>query len=230
MPNQRIFLPLILLFVVLQCFFQLSGRSIPGSVLNIAVVITLSLILSFKTRLKGRFHKRIFTALIVITAGLVYFYFRPRYTELKSSLFFFVIPQLYFISAFYLDFKSAPALDKSGARLAIGTAFVSSFGYYLLIRSTLGILRLPFMIGLFCSSFLFMMASFRNLRVNKESFNLILGGVVVLVLSEAMFAYHIFAAPLRLAETIYPIASVIGYTLIVWGTIERKLLHPQGTI
>jgi hypothetical protein len=201
-----------------------------GSILNIVMVIALSMVLYSKTKLKGRFHKRIFYALLFITAGLVYFYFRPRYTEVKSALFFFVIPQLYLISAFYLDFKSAPKLDKSGARWAIGIAFICSFSYYLLIRSVLGILRLPFMICLFCSSLLFMMACFRNLRVNKESFNLILAGVVVVVISEAALAYHTFSGPLVLIERIYPIASMIGNTLIVWGTIERKLLHPEGTI
>lgn len=201
------------------------------TIISTGALIVLCTLLYANTRLKGRFHKRIFTALLITVVGFLYFHFTPRYTGVKSSLFFFVIPQLYFINAFYLDFKSAPALDKSGARLSISISFCCSLGYYLLMRSSIaGILRLPFMIGLFCSSFLFMMACFRNQRVNKESFNLILGGVVLLILSEAFLAYHTFKEPVRYADLAYQVISMCGYFLIVWGTIERKLLHPEGVI
>lgn len=228
MLNRRLFVPLLLFFIGIIIIFNVFGQASFVNVSKITMLIILEFILLYKTRLVGKFHKKVWIALLVTIIGSIYFCFIPRYTELTSSLLFFVIPQLYLISAFYLDFKSAPALDKIGARIAIALAFIFSIGYYLLVRSTLGIIRLPFMIGLFCSSFLFMMACFRNGRVNKESFNLILVGILFFIFSEALLAYHRFSISLPLTEIIYGITSITGYTLIIWGTIERKLLYPEG--
>ena len=229
MLNQKTSLPIVIVFALLQALIHYTGHQHFATLLSFVTILFLAVLLFSKTRLKGRFHKRMFIGLLLTAAGFAYFYFVPRYTEIKSSLFFYVLPQLYFLNAFYLDFKSAPALDKTGARIAIATAFCFSISYYMLMRGDLGMLRLPFMIGLFCSSFLYMMACFRNQRVNKESFNLMLTGVVILVVAEAFFAYHAFKAPIINGDLTYQILSMMAYTVIVLGSIERKLIHPEGT-
>lgn len=138
---------------------------------------------------------------------------------------FFVLPQIFYISAFYLDFKSAPALDKTGARLAIVIAFVISIAYYLLLRGTLGILKIPVMTGIFTTNLMFMMAAFRNMRVNKESFGLVLSGVLCYMFAEGVFAFHSFAHSISGLELMYSISLLMGLHLIVLGVVSRKLIH-----
>lgn len=220
-PKSR-FLIVPLLVIQLSVYFLGNARFLGVSSI-LAVVLFLWLVFS-GTKLKGRFHKRIFAGLTVTLLGMVYFYFvQARYTAVLSSLLFFVLPQICFINAFYLDFKSAPELDKRGARVAIGVAFAFSLLYYLLVREALGILKLPVMIGVFTTSFMFMMASFRNQRVNPESFRLVLAGVICYMLGEGAFAYHRFAKVLPGMDLFYAMISTSALYLIVLGTISRKL-------
>jgi hypothetical protein len=208
--------------------FNLGVHYTVAGLIEIVVMVALLAFLVFKTGLKGRFHKRVFIAMFIAGAGMVYNLFVHKYTQLMPSMLFYFVPQIYLIRAFYLDFKSAPALDKTGARLAIGIAFILSICYYLLIRDQLGILRLPVMLGIFTTSFLFMMACFRNLRVNKESFLLILAGVVFYMFAEAMLAYDAFVQQFNFENAPYAIASTIAYILIVLGTTERRLIYIEG--
>jgi uncharacterized membrane protein YidH (DUF202 family) len=206
----------------------LGGHYTIAGLIEIVVMLALLALLLIKTRLKGRFHKRVFIAMFIVGAGMVYNIFVQKYTHLVPSMLFYFIPQIYLIRAFYLDFKSAPALDKSGARLSIAIAFILSISYYLFIRDQLGILRLPVMLGIFTTSFLFMMACFRNLRVNKRSFLLILVGVVVYMFAEASLAYDAFIYQIKYEDIAYAIGTIVGYALIVLGTIERKLIYIEG--
>lgn len=219
---QYFILPVFLLQLIL--FF--TGQIVYLSTINFVYTALLTICLVSNTRLKGRFHKRVFSALIVTIAGMLYFSFvQERNTGLFFSMLFFVLPQIFYINAFYLDFKSAPELDKSGARLAIGLAFVISIAYYLLLRGTLGILKIPVMTGIFTTNLMFMMAAFRNMRVNKESFRLVVAGVICYMFAEGIFAYHSFAHSISGLELIYSISFIAGLHLIVLGAVSRKLIH-----
>ncbi len=216
----------LLFFIIVQSYFHFTGKLSAAWMFEIMAVVGSLVFVFWKTKLKGRFLKRVFTALAVICIGMLYFQLQDlKFSSFLPTMLFFLVPQLYLISAFYLDFKSAPALDKSGARLAIGLTFLLSVGYYLQIRETLGILRMPVLIGIFSTSFLFMMACFRNLRVNKESFLLVLAGVFCYMFSEALLIYHSFVKPIHSGALIYSISSIAGLYLIVLGSIRRKLIH-----
>ena len=217
---------LILPIFLLQVTLYVTGKPESLSVLNVCYTIVLGVLLVLNTKLKGRFHKRVFYGLIISALGMIYFLmFQPRNTTVFSSLVFFVLPQIFYINAFYLDFKSAPQLDKHGARIAIVLAFAISIAYYMLLRKELGILKLPVMIGIFMTSLLFMMAAFRNLRVNKESFRLILAAVLCYMVAEGTFAYHSFAHPIAGILLVYSMFFLTALHLLVLGTISRKLIH-----
>jgi uncharacterized membrane protein YhhN len=216
----------ILPVLLLQLLFFFIGHVEYFSFVNTLYTALLTLALVINTKLRGRFHKRVFSGLIVTIVGMLYFSFvQERNSGLFFSMLFFVLPQIFYINAFYLDFKSAPELDKTGARLAIALAFVISIAYYLLLRGTLGILKIPVMTGIFTTNLMFMMAAFRNMRVNKGSFILVLGGVICYMFAEGIFAYHSFAHPILRMELVYSISFVAGLHLIVLGAISRKLIH-----
>ncbi len=193
------------------------------------LLVLLLMLLYLRTKLHGRFHKRVFYGLVIYMAGILFFVLKAaRYASLLPTMFFYIVPQIFFLNAFYLDFKSAPALDKRGARLSIAAAFILSLGYYILIREHLGILKLPVMICLFTTSFMFMMACFRNQRVNKASFRLVLAAVLCIAVAEAISAYSHLVNTITYIDFIYTAISLIGLSLLVMGTISRKLQHQEN--
>ncbi len=213
------------LFAAIQIGLFLAGQLFMMSILNLVTIAAFLGLLQSQTKLRGKFHKRIFSALLISLIGLAFFEFQEaKYHSLTSAAGFVLLPQIFFIRAFYLDFKSAPELDKTGARFAIVLAFVISVGYYLLIRSHLVMLKLPVMLGIFTLSFMFMMACFRNMRVNKESFRLVLAGVLCYIFAEGIFAYSSLVVPVGGIELIFTLIWMCGLYLMVLGTISRKLL------
>lgn len=212
--------------IILQLSLHFSGHEGLLDFISIGYTGILAILLSITTKLKGRFHKRVCSGLLASMLGMIYFTFiQERNTALASSMVFFLLPQIFYINAFYLDFKSAQALDKAGARIAIAFAFVVSIAYYMLLRKDLGILKIPVMVGVFMTSLLFMMAAFRNLRVNTQSFRLILIGVICYMVAEGIYAYHSFVHEISTAEVIYSITFLSALHLIVLGTVSRKLIH-----
>ncbi|MDR6782222.1 putative membrane protein YhhN [Pedobacter africanus] len=191
-----------------------------------AIVISLLVMLALSTRLKGRFHKRIFMGLVCALAGDVLL----MYTIKDESFFIyglaaFLLCHVFYISAFYLDFKSAPELDKKGARIAILCCAIVSISFYFFLRPHLGVMKLPVMIYVLVISMMVMMACFRNQRVNKSSFRLILFGAICFTFSDSILAYNKFVAPFDYAGTWIMASYMVAQYLITIGAVERKLLH-----
>lgn len=190
------------------------------------IVISLLIILLFNTRLKGRFHKRMFTGLIfALTGDVLLLYVPQNESYFLYGLGAFLLCHLFYTRAFYLDFKSAPELDKKGARIAILLCAILAICYYFFLRSHLGIMKLPVMIYMLVISMMMMMAAFRNQRVNKGSFQLILFGAMFFMLSDSILAYHKFVQPIAHGGSWIMATYMIAQYLITMGAIERRLIH-----
>ena len=221
--------PFFSLLFVIMAISHLTAIAIGSSiVLHITkplIVMSLLTMLAKRTALKGRFHKRLFMGLIFALAGDVLLMFVD-----KSQSFFlygliaFLVCHIFYTSAFYLDFRSAPELDKKGARIAIVICTLVGMGFYILIRANLGFLKLPVMAYIFVICFMMMMAVFRNQRVNMLSFHLVLYGAMLFMISDALLAYNKFVQPLDHASVWIMITYIAAQYLITMGAIERKLI------
>ncbi|SDL78723.1 Uncharacterized membrane protein YhhN [Pedobacter sp. ok626] len=214
------------LIFILQLSFGGNSSSILAYFIKPCIVLSLLIMLYVSTGLKGRFHKRLFTGLIFALMGDVLL----MYTAKDESYFMFglaafLVGHIFYISAFYLDFKSAPELDKKGARIAILLCAIAAISYYFYLRPHLGIMKLPVMIYVFVISMMMMMASFRNLRVNSSSFKLILFGALIFLLSDSILAYNKFVQLIGHADIWIMSTYMIAQYLITIGAIERKLIH-----
>lgn len=192
------------------------------------VVLSLMLMLVVGSRLKGRFHKRIFVGLIFALTGdvlLLLTAYNPEY--FLYGLVAFLICHLSYISAFYLDFRSAPELDKTGARIAILLCAAFSIGFYFYIRPHLGTMRLPVLAYTFIISLMMMMAAFRNQRVNKSSFILVLFGAICFLASDSVLAIHKFVQPFEHAGVWIMGTYMTAQYLITMGAVDRKLIHKK---
>ena len=72
-----------------------------------------------------------------------------------------------------------------------------------------------------------MMAVFRNQRVNRLSFNLVLAGVIFFILTDALMAQLHFVMPFAHADMLISATYMIAQGLIITGGVERKLIHTQ---
>jgi uncharacterized membrane protein YhhN len=193
-----------------------------------AANILLLLFLFITTRLKGRFHKRLFTGLIFSLAGNILLQLKDNHPSyLFYSITALFICQLFYIGAFYLDFRSAQELDKRGARIAIVSSAASAIAFYFYLRPHLGIYRLPVMVDVFVIALLAMMAVFRNQRVNRLSFNLVFAGVLFFILFNVFLAYTHFIRPFQFAGPLIVLSYLTAQYLIVLGGIKRQLLHNE---
>jgi uncharacterized membrane protein YhhN len=182
-----------------------------------------SLMLIYFTRLRGRFHRRVLFAFICLLAGTLLLELTND-THMVYVLLCFFIAQIYFIRAFYLDFSSAPELDKAGARVAIVFGVLFSFTTYLYLRPYLGAYKIPALIYGFLITLVMIMAAFRRLRVNQSSFNLILTGSILLAASAVLFAVYWFIAKNAYNKLAVDAAYMLGIYSMVLGAIERKLV------
>jgi len=214
------------LIFILQLTLGHYGNGYFANIIKPFIALSLLIMLAISTRLKGRFHKRIFTGLIFALAGdLLLGYVSTNDSYFIYGLASFLLCHLFYTSAFYLDFKSAPELDKKGARISILICAVVVISYYFFLRAHLGPMKLPVMVYMLVISMMVMMASFRNQRVNSSSFKLILFGAMFFVLSDAILAYNKFVQPIDFADTWIMATYMIAQYLIIVGAIERKLIH-----
>lgn len=226
MKGYRKFSILFALILLLQILVSYTGNSTVAAFLSSFLVFSLLIFLYVQTRLKGRFHKRIFTGLVfALLAALLLMYPKLDLSYVQYPSFAFAMCVICYIRAFYLDFRSAPELDKRGARIAISLCAVTAIAFYFILRPYLGVMKLPIMISILTGSMLVLMASFRNQRVNLKSFQLILFGAILLVISGSVLIVNNFVQPIGHARIWVTTGYAIGQYLIAIGAVERELIH-----
>lgn len=211
---------------ILQLSLGDSGSNGIAYFIKPCIVFSLLIVLFFTTKLKGRFHKRVFTGLVFSLTGDILLMFAAKNDSyFLYGLTAFLLGHIFYTSAFYLDFKSAPELDKKGARIAILCCAILAISFYFILRPHLGVMKLPVMSYILVISMMMMMASFRNQRVNPESFKLIIFGAMLFLLSDAILAYNKFVQPVDHAFSWIMASYMIAQYLITIGAIERRLIH-----
>ena len=222
-PVFKLIYALVFLLVLVAEFGQFEKLCF---IVKPAISVVLLVFLCLSTKLKGRFHQRLFSGIVfaltgdtlLMMTGHADYYF---YLGLLS----FLVCHAFYISAFYLDFLSAKELDKKGAKIAIGCCAIVFIPFYFYIRPHLPFLKLPVLLAVFMGALMVMMAVFRNQRVNKLSFNLILAGVLFFIVADGLMAQHHFVGPIPYATVMISAVYMIAQYLIVTGGVERKLVH-----
>ncbi|PTS91527.1 lysoplasmalogenase [Pedobacter sp. HMWF019] len=224
----RVFSILYLFIFILELIAEFQQLNTLRLIVKPCIVLSLAIFFCLQTKLRGRFHKRLFIGLLFALAGDVLLLFtdaNPNY--FMYGLLSFLLAHLFYTRAFYLDFRSAQELDKKNARIAIAACSISSIAFYLFLRPHLGALKLPVMIYTFVISMMLMMSVFRNLRVNKESFILVFAGAILFILSDGLLAYNKFVSSFSFAGVCVMATYMLAQYLIVIGAAERTLLSQE---
>ncbi|MGY4386265.1 putative membrane protein YhhN [Pedobacter sp. UYP24] len=216
---------LILLIVISYTYGALLHIDLVKLITKPLFIVSLLTLFVYETKLKGRFHKRIFIGLSFALLGdilLLFVYHTPAY--FTYGLFAFLLCHIFYIAAFYLDFRSAPELDKKTARIALFICALVCTTAFFYLRPHLGTMRIPVLLFTLVVGFMVLMATFRNLRVNSRSFNLILAGAILFLLFDAITAYNHFIVNSNAIVTYTTLIYFLAQYLIVFGGIDRKLI------
>lgn len=224
-PVFKLIYALVFLLVLVAEYGQFEKLSF---IVKPAISVVLLVFLCLSTKLRGRFHQRLFSGIVFALTGdtlLMLNGYADYYFYL--GLLSFLVCHLFYISAFYLDFLSAKELDKKGAKMAIACCATVFIPFYFYLRPHLPFLKLPVLIAVFIGALMVMMAVFRNQRVNKLSFNLILGGVLFFIIADGLMAQHHFIGTFPYASLLISAVYMIAQYLIITGGVERKLVHTK---
>ncbi|MEJ7559430.1 MAG: lysoplasmalogenase [Pedobacter sp.] len=214
---------------VIIALLQLTGHLIDSEVLIVytkpLITVCLAIFLIATTAIKGRFHKRILSGLVFALIGdLLLSGASSNEKYFSYVIFAFSLCHIFYIRAFYLDFLSAPELDKKLARWTTIIVAISSTVFFFYLRPYLGAMRVPVLAYILIISLLVLMAVFRNQRVNKLSFNLIVVGALCFVASDALLAYDKFIFSFGGSKILIMITYMTAQYLITLGAVERRLM------
>jgi len=222
----------ILIFVQLFLEFDpYTAKLVLGNFMyGIKPMITISLMIFFiyRTKLTGRFAKRIFIGLLMgligdsllMVADINQMFF-------MYGLFAFLLGHIAYISAFYLDYKRSKSLFKNITILAtlIFAAYCAVYLVYL--TPFLAEMKIPVYIYSIVILAMTVIGISRYGTVGAVSFNLILVGVILFLISDSILGINKFAYSFDYAGIAIMLPYMLAQYLITIGSIERKLKRQE---
>ncbi|PWS29553.1 lysoplasmalogenase [Pedobacter yonginense] len=189
------------------------------------ILLTLLVWLVVSTNLKGRFHKRILIGLIFGLIGDVLLLFQSGQNSFfMYGLISFLLCHIFYIRAFVLDHKSNPNQKNPYFLWSVGALGIFCAGLFFYMQPKLGALQFPVLMYAIIISIMAMMAVNRYGKVNVFSFKVILYGALFFLLSDSALAINKFSTPIPQSGAVIMASYMIAQYLIVYGTIERKLV------
>ncbi len=188
------------------------------------ITIFLMIYLASHTKFKGRFTKRIGVGLFFGLIGDVLLMF----LDIEPSFFIFglaafLIGHLCYISAFFIDYRNLPKVNKKILLFSVLIFGAFCIGFYWYLKNYLGELEIPVAIYALIISLMATMATGRWGKVNSISFNLIFIGALLFLISDSILAYHKFVAQFRHAGVFIMATYMLAQYFITIGAIERKV-------
>lgn len=188
------------------------------------ITISLMLFLFYHTQLKGRFAKRIFGGLLFGLLGDCFLMFQASYHSFfLLGLASFLIGHLLYISAFYLDYKWNSKINKGYTRWALAIFAIFCVGFYVYLRPYLAEMKIPVLVYAFVISLMGIMAANRKGRINTLSFDLVMWGAALFILSDSILAYNRFVLPFETSGLLIMSTYMLAQYLITMGAVERKM-------
>jgi len=227
----KIFSFIFALIYIIQLYAESDGNIQLRNFSKPLIVITLLVWQFLSTNLKGRFHKRIFTGLIFALAGDVFLMLQGGHPAFfMYGLIAFLFCHIFYIRAFTLDHKSNPNLKNSFFLWAVGALIIFCVSLFFYLQPYLGAMQFAVLIYAIMITFMAIMAVNRYGKVNIFSYKLILSGALFFLLSDAILAVNKFAQLIPQAGTLIMATYMIAQYLIVYGTVERKLVVTRTEI
>ncbi|UKT65695.1 lysoplasmalogenase [Pedobacter mucosus] len=230
MPRKLYSIILSLIFIV-QLYGQYTNHILLVTFAKIFFFATLLLWLFVATKLKGRFHKRIFTGLIFALVNTIFFSLQAKNTWFFIyGIISILLCYVFYIRAYTLDHKSNPEYKNPYILWVIGGFATYCSGMFFYLQPSLGAMQFPVLMFAIIITFMAIMAFNRYGKVNVYSFQLIFVGSLFLILANSVWAITMFKQPIPQSEALNSGALLIAQYLIIYGTITRQLLITKTEI
>jgi uncharacterized membrane protein YhhN len=227
----KLFSLLFFIVFILQLYAEYSNDNYLRGFTKPLITIVLMIWLFLSTKLKGRFHKRILTGLIFAFAGDVLLMMQTENSNFFIyGLIAFLLCHIFYIRAFTLDHKSNPNFKNSFFLWAVGGFAIFCSGLFFYLQPNLGAMQFPVLMYAIIITLMAIMAVNRYGKVNIFSFKLILYGALFFLLSDSVLAVNKFSTPIAQSGSLIMATYMIAQYLIVYGTIQRKLVITKTEI
>ncbi|WP_316829217.1 lysoplasmalogenase [Pedobacter aquatilis] len=219
------------LVFIIQLYAETDGNILLRNFSKPFIVLTLLIWLYSATTLKGRFHKRIFTGLILALAGDVFLMLQSGHAGFFIyGLIAFLLCHIFYIRAFILDHKSNPNHKNPFFLWSVGGLIIFCVGLFFYLQPFLGAMQFAVLMYAIIITVMAIMAVNRYGKVNLFSYRIILAGALFFLLSDSALAVNKFAQPIPQSGVLIMATYMIAQYLIVYGTVERKLIVTKTEI
>lgn len=227
----KFFAFLFALVFIIQLYAEISAYALLRSFSKPLIAITLLIWLYLATKLKGRFHKRIFTGLVFSLIGDVLLILSSDRPNLFNfGLIAFLLCHVFYIRAFTLDHKSNPESKNPFFLWGAGALIIFCIGLFFYLQPYLGAMQFAVLVYSIIITFMAIMALNRYGKVNLQSFKLILAGALFFLLSDSVLAIDKFSRPIAQSGVLIMASYMIAQYLIVYGTVVRELVVKQTEV
>ncbi|QPH40392.1 lysoplasmalogenase [Pedobacter endophyticus] len=227
----KLFASIFALIFIVQLYAEAVGNIPLRNFSKPLIAVSLLVWLYSATRLRGRFHKRIFIGLVFALIGDYLLMYQSQTSGyFMFGLAAFLICHVYYIRAFVLDHKSNPHLKNSFFLWAVGALVIFCVGLFFYLQPFLGAMQFAVLMYAIIITVMAIMAVNRYGKVNILSYKLILFGALFFLLSDSVLAVNKFARPIPQSGILIMATYMIAQYLIVYGTIERKLVVTKTSV
>ncbi|MCX2574525.1 lysoplasmalogenase [Pedobacter sandarakinus] len=227
----KLFSSIFALIFIVQLYAESASMLPLKNTTKPLIVISLLIWLISATKLKGRFHKRIFTGLIFALIGDVLLMFQTQHSSYFTfGLVAFLVCHMAYIRAFILDHKSNPTQKNPYFLWATGALILFCVGLFFYLQPSLGGLQFAVLCYAIIITFMAIMAVNRYKKVNMFSFQTILVGALFFLFSDSVLAVNKFAQPIPQSGVLIIATYMLAQFLIVYGTVGRQLIVTRTEI
>ncbi|HUH32840.1 MAG TPA: lysoplasmalogenase, partial [Daejeonella sp.] len=175
-----------------------------------------------RTRLYGHFSKLIFGGLLFSLIGDVALLFAGTGgTFFLLGLVAFLIAHIFYSIAFFRDYRYDPMASKKYGNMMLFIMAAFTVGFYIFVRPYLNEMKIPVLAYMVIISIMAIMAGYRYQRVNLLSFQLILTGAILFIISDTLLAINKFVQPFESSGVLIMATYMIAQYLITMGALER---------
>lgn len=216
---------------IIQIYAESVENTAISNISKPFIVLSLLAWLVVGTQLKGKFHKRIFTGLFFALGGDLFLMWQSNiYSYFTYGLAAFLLCHIFYIRAFTLDHKSNPSVKIPFFLWSAIALIVFCVGLFFYLQPHLGSMQFAVLFYAIIITFMAIMAVNRYGKVNLFSYKLILFGAAFFLLSDSVLAVNKFVFPIPQSGVLIMATYMIAQYLIVYGTIERKLIVTRTEI
>ncbi|KLT66975.1 lysoplasmalogenase [Pedobacter sp. BMA] len=216
---------------VLQVYAETTGDLFIRNFTKPLIAITLLVWLYSATKLKGRFHKRIFIGLLFALTGDIFLMLQANHPGYFTyGLIAFLICHISYIRAFTLDHKSNPSVKIPFFLWSAGALIIFCIGLFFYLQPFLGAMQFAVLVYAIVITVMAIMALNRYGKVNIFSYKLVLYGAFFFLLSDTVLAVNRYAQPIPQSGILIMGSYMIAQYLIVYGTVVRELVVKRTAI